>query len=100
MGGRLAALCRQTQRKPDFRLPKASNLSTGRRIDRQHYTFIGEKIIVARVGAESRTSRLRKKAVFGLVLVAQPLLAVWFLLDLRKAHNQEWLCHSIFSAAC
>ena len=27
------------------------------------------------------------------VFVAQPLLAVWFLQHLTKAHSQEWLCY-------
>jgi hypothetical protein len=33
-------------------------------------------------------------------LVAQPLLAVWILQRLTKAHSQEWLCYTTFSAAC
>ena len=41
-----------------------------------------------------------EKVSEGSVFVAQPLLAVWFLQHLTKAHSQEWLCYPAFSAAC
>jgi hypothetical protein len=40
--------------------------------------------------AEEAAEKVRS----GPVLVAQPLLAVWFLQHLTKAHSQEWLCYS------
>jgi len=46
--------------------------------------------------AEGAAEKVRS----GPVLVAQPLLAVWFLQHLAKAHSQEWLCYSTFSVAC
>jgi hypothetical protein len=48
------------------------------------------------VAAEQAAEKVRSEPG----LVAQPLLAVWILQHLTKAYSQEWLCYTIFSAAC
>jgi hypothetical protein len=42
-----------------------------------------------------QTEQAAEKVSEGSVFVAQPLLAVWFLQHLSKAHSQEWLCYQM-----
>jgi hypothetical protein len=47
----------------------------------------------------TNTQQAAEKVSSGPILVAQLLLAVRVLRHLTKAHSQEWLYYSIFSAA-
>jgi len=60
---------------------------------RRQPTWIGYGIIARCPNQPPQAEQAAEKVSEGSVFVAQPLLAVWFLQHLTKAHSQEWLCY-------